>query len=169
LPTLSDTNLKRLLAYWTTKRGIQLAPHRSDLDPLEIPSLLPIINLIDVLYEPLRFRHRLVGTAVTHALGRDATGRFVEGDLYGPATQEVFDTLVRITVEKRPFRRHSRLTWNGQKWLVMEAIELPLIDDDERVSMILRGSSFSYTDDSLIGRLSYEPLELTPQPEGTTA
>ena len=93
-------------------------------------------------------------------MGRDVTGRFVGEDLYGPATQEIFDSFARLTAEIRPFRRHSRLSWNGQQWLILEALELPLVGDDGTVEMILRGNSFSYTAEEPPVRLSYEPVEL---------
>lgn len=160
LSTLTSDDLKRLLAYWSTKCDGRAAPRRGDIDPLEVPDLLPILHLIDVLHDPLRFRHRLVGTAVTQALGRDVTGKFVGPDLYGPATQEVVDSLTRLTTEIRPFRRLSRLTWHNQEWRILETLELPLVDDDGRVSMILRGVTITYTADDLEGRLSYEPLDV---------
>ncbi len=160
MTALRDCRLQRLLEYWTARRDTRSAPRRCDVDPLEIPGLLPILNLLDVLRNPLRFRHRLVGTEVVERMGRDVTGRFVGEDLYGPATQEIFDSFARLTAEIRPFRRHSRLSWNGQQWLILEALELPLVGDDGTVEMILRGNSFSYTAEEPPVRLSYEPVEL---------
>lgn len=156
---LIDPRLVRLLGYWVERRGVRTAPRRADIDPLDIPDLLPILNLLDVLHDPLRFRHRLVGTEVVQALGRDATGRFVGEGLYGSAAQEVFDSLARLTREVRPFRRHSRLSWNGQEWLLLEALELPLLGDDGRVAMILRGNCFSLMAEAPAERLSFEPLD----------
>lgn len=161
---LTDPRLHRLLAYWSSRRGSRPAPRRADIDPLDIPDLLPILNLLDVLHDPLRFRHRLVGTDVVQALGRDSTGRFVGEGLYGPAAQEVFDTLARLVEEVRPFRRHARLSWNGQEWLILEALELPLVGNDGRVDMILRGNCFSLAGATPDKRLSFEPLELAEPP-----
>jgi len=156
---LIDPRLQRLLAYWYTKRGDRRAPRRADIDPLDIPDLLPILNLLEVHRNPLRFLHRLVGTEVVEALGRDATGHEVGAGLYGPAAQEIFDSLVRLATEIRPFRRLSRLSWNGQKWKILEALELPLVGNDGQVAMILRGNTFSYTAVEPTTRLSYEPIE----------
>ncbi len=160
MTALLDCRLQRLLEYWLARRDTRPAPRRVDVDPLEIPDLLPILNLLDVLRDPLRFRHRLVGTEVVEGMGRDVTGRFVDADLYGPATPEIFDSLALLTAEIRPFRRHSRLSWNGRQWLILEALELPLVNDDGAVEMILRGSSFSYTAEESRVRLSYEPVGL---------
>jgi hypothetical protein len=51
-------------------------PTRRDLDPTEIPLLLPYVVLVDVLsHEPLDLRFRLVGTAVRARSHQDLTGR----------------------------------------------------------------------------------------------
>lgn len=47
-----------LYEYWHSKRPSDAAlPGRQHVDPLEIPSLLPHLFLIDVVREPLRFRY----------------------------------------------------------------------------------------------------------------
>ncbi len=139
----SDPRLGRLYAYWRSKRTEGGPPRRRDLDPIEIPDLLPILHLIDVLWEPLRFRHRLVGTEVVRYMARDVTGRMVDESLYGPATDEIFDSLAMLVAECRPYRRQSRLDWHDRHWLAMESVELPLMGDAGEVVMILRGSSFT--------------------------
>jgi len=153
-----DQRLARLYAYWLEKRGARAAPSRADLDPGEIPDLLPILNLIEVSWEPLGFRHRLVGAELIQRLGRNARGKEVGEDLYGEAAAEIFHTLKTLATENRPYRRRARLDWNGRKWLTLEAVELPLVDDDGRVNMILRGSSFATPEPPLPSRLEYWPL-----------
>ena len=51
-------------------------PARSDLDPAEIPILLPFVLLVEKAAGD-RLRYRLVGTAVVNEVGRDLTGDFV--------------------------------------------------------------------------------------------
>ncbi len=160
-----DGRLIRLLRYWTAKRGDRRAPRRADLDPLlEIPELVPMLTLIDVVREPLRFRFRLVGTAVVHALGRDATGRFADESLYGSEAAGIVATYRRMTEEVRPFRRRSRLAWNDREWQVLEAVELPLIDDTGQVCMIMGGNCFTLTSDPPGPARIYEPIDLPPDP-----
>jgi hypothetical protein len=63
--------------YWNTKRAGRQMPARSDLDPvIEIPKLLPHIILIDVRFEPMDFRFRLVGSHVRQNLTRDYVGEW---------------------------------------------------------------------------------------------
>jgi hypothetical protein len=48
------------------------APARSDLDPADIPALLPYMMLVEKVDD--HFRWRLVGTAAVREIGRDLTG-----------------------------------------------------------------------------------------------
>ena len=75
---IADVRLRALFGYWREKRGDGTMPARADLDPLEIPTLLPIVGLVDVLDGGARFRYRLVGTEIVDVDGHDATGRFLD-------------------------------------------------------------------------------------------
>ena len=138
-----DRRLDRLYAHWLMKKGDRLAPSRTDFNPAEIKAFLPIVNFVDVCWEPEGFRHRLVGTEIVQHLGRDATGRWVDADLYGEAADRIFASLLQVAREVRPYRRRSPMTWHPHSWLTMESMELPLIDESGRVNMILRGVSYS--------------------------
>ncbi len=109
--------------------------------PSEIKPFLPIMNLLDVHREPLEFRHRLVGTEIVEAVGRDVTGRTVSPQLYGDDYEEILAGLRTVAEDIRPFRRLKRPTWFSRDWLSLEAIELPLIDSSGEVNMILRAMS----------------------------
>src|SRR5215469_5086608 len=80
---ISHPTLVALHRYWDGKRGGRMMPSRRDLDPSEIVKLLPHIYMVDVLRDPLRFRYRLIGTAICAFLGRDYTGRAVDAATYG--------------------------------------------------------------------------------------
>lgn len=154
-----DRRLDRLYRYWWKKRAGRLAPHRSDLHPDEIPDLLPILHLIDVNPAPLSFRHRLVGTELVERFERDVTGRTVDDALYGDAAAGIVAGLSRIATEIRPYRRLNRLDWHKRDWLVVESIEMPLIDDSGRVSMILAGRAVSTPTAAVPDEIAFAPLE----------
>ena len=156
---IGDRRLARLYRYWWEKRGNRPAPHRADLNPAEIPELLPIVHLIDVAWDPLSFRHRLVGTELVERFERDVTGKTVDNSLYGDATAKILEGLSRIATEVRPYRRHWRLAWHARNWLVVESIEMPLIDDTGRVAMILAGRAVSTPTRAAEDRIEFEPLE----------
>ncbi len=57
-------------------------PARSDIDPAEIPILLPHVIIVDKLFGELRYR--IMGSGVAQQLGRDLTGRAVGSYLSEP-------------------------------------------------------------------------------------
>lgn len=158
MSSFSDPRLDALLQYWLDKRGSRLMPGRADIKPGQMGSLLRLLNLIEVEHQPLRFRHRLVGSDTIQKLGRDATGRVLDESLYGGSTPEILASLARVALEARPYRRVARLDWNNQPHLVMEAVELPL-GENGVVQMILRGAVFHLAQSGGL-RPQYEPIEL---------
>ncbi|MBX3496603.1 MAG: PAS domain-containing protein [Parvibaculum sp.] len=153
-----DERLTLLYRTWCEKKGARAAPTRDDFDPAEIFALMPIMHLIDVIREPLGFRHRLVGTELVERMGRDVTGRWVDADTYGEAAAEIFDGLKIIATEVRPYRRRARLDWHKQHWLTTEAVEMPLLGPDGEVNMVLRGATFFVRAERLPERLEFMPL-----------
>ena len=153
-----DERLTSLYRIWCEKKGNRPAPTRADFDPTEIFALMPILHLIDVIKEPLGFRHRLVGTELVERMGRDVTVRWVDADTYGEAAAEIFTGLKSVATEIRPYRRRARLDWYTQHHLTTEAVEMPLIGPDGTVHMILRGAIFIVLPERLPERLEYLPL-----------
>jgi hypothetical protein len=73
LQRLRHSKLQQLYAYWDGKRAGRAMPRRSDIDPLEIKNLLPLILIVERV--GLRaFRYRLVGTSIVDASGVEITG-----------------------------------------------------------------------------------------------
>ncbi len=54
--------IRALYEYWNGKRGARRMPRRADIDPMEIPSYLPGIVMVDIGYEPFSLTYRVVGT-----------------------------------------------------------------------------------------------------------
>src|SRR5690349_12332502 len=99
---LSDSRLRDALDYWRGKLAGTSMPRRADIDPVEIPSLLQHLMLVDVLANG-RFRYRLIGTGNVEAQGIDATGHYLDEVLPGP---EYKDRVLKLYCEciqaKRP-------------------------------------------------------------------
>jgi hypothetical protein len=124
-----------LYHYWLAKRGGHRMPSRSDIDPAEIPALLPHLSLVervDGLY-----RYRLFGTGASREIGRDLTGRLV-GSYVGadPKSAEALQA-----VSERVFTSAHPVFATGEFMLTSGAIHniavliLPLSDDDTNVNM----------------------------------
>jgi hypothetical protein len=142
---IQDERLRDLYRYWADKKHGRALPARGDLDPMEIPQLLPNIGLVDVVGDPPRFRYRLVGTAITHAIGRELTGRFVDELPIDRDYVEHLLSLYRTTLEeRRPVYSEGdfiglpyKASWRSFRLL------LPLSRRDDRVDMILVGQIFT--------------------------
>jgi hypothetical protein len=73
LPEHQD--LRAFYAYWQSRCGGERAPLRADIDPIDIPRLLPNVLLIDVIGQPAYdFHYRLLGTAIVEVDGVDYKG-----------------------------------------------------------------------------------------------
>lgn len=157
----NDKHLAAVYEYWQDVRGARVAPRREELNLGALKSALPKINLIDVIWGPLQFRHRLVGSDYVEMMGRDATGRFVDEELYGEAASEIFANLEMVARQAQPYRRSARLDWLDRNWLTIESAELPLVNADGRVNMIMRVSNFTITKNLDKERLLFTPLTQT--------
>lgn len=69
--------LRDLHDYWRSRCNGHPFPARADIDPVDIPTLLEHLVLIDVLSDPLDFRYRLVGGHIVHHSKRNVQGQTV--------------------------------------------------------------------------------------------
>lgn len=68
-------DLRDFLAYWQSKCRDGQLPLRADIDPIDIPKLLPNVLLIDVIGQPAHdFVYRLLGTTIVDIDGVDFKG-----------------------------------------------------------------------------------------------
>ena len=136
---LPDAYLRKALAYWQRKRGERNMPRRADIDPIEMPDLLPYIRLVDV-EAPGQYRYRVVGTEVEQMHGGlKFNGRLVHEALppsLAIHVVPVYDECVRarrpvflenrvLAPDKERVARHSRVVY------------LPLSENGQTVSMVL--------------------------------
>src|ERR1051326_5054558 len=135
LSPITDDRLTAAFEYWVLQSGGRL-PGRRDIDPVDIPKLLPILMLVETLPSG-RYRYRLVGTENADAFGMNATGRYLDEVLPGPEYKThvlaLYDECVRlnralfseclfISPQHRGPERHIKVLF------------MPLSDDGERVN-----------------------------------
>lgn len=134
------------LAYWRQRRwSVSGLPGRQDIDPLDIPGLLPWVNLIEVhrFPEGLRFRHRLVGTAIVEVRERDGTGCWFH-DLYRPGKLERAQRkLEQVVRAAEPALFDADLDDIGKPYWKQSSLILPLASDHRRVDMLMGVSQYS--------------------------
>lgn len=133
---IKNARLQGILRYWNEKRGDRAMPSLRQIDPIEIPKLLPIILIADIL--PTSTRMRLLGTDSTNVYGHETRGRDVTeislGD-FSPFWQKAF-ALVRSAGKPALASGSYR---NGQELLDAESVLVPLSDDGTTITHILGG------------------------------
>jgi hypothetical protein len=124
-----------LYRYWLAKRAGRAMPARSDIDPAEIPPLLPYLAIVDKVDG--QFRYRLVGTVVASELGRDLTGSYVGSYVKLPEHAAAQRALFkRVFTTARPILTEGQyLTTSGAIHNVSRLM-LPLADDGATVNMV---------------------------------
>jgi hypothetical protein len=123
-----------LYHYWLSKRGSRLMPARSDLSPGDIPALLPFLLIVGKADGHLHYR--LIGTAVVHAVGYDATGTSVGSYLVSPEEAvEARAIFERVFTAARPVFSTGEFIFKSGVHLNMSLLTLPLSDDGAAVNM----------------------------------
>ncbi len=143
---LNHPSLRQIVAYVMRKTGGRRLPRRSDIDPTEIPTLLPHIALIDVQQSPWQFRFRLIGTHITRALGEDNTGRYFSDLPHGSFMPWLHVMCECCVAERRLQEIQGDIHWAGRRRTQIEAFYLPMSSDGKTVDMICAGADVRRTE-----------------------
>lgn len=123
--------------YWRAKITGDRLPSRADIEPTEIPALLPHVVLLDVSDDPRDFRYRLIGTMVARHLSRDRTGTWMSEIDHQKAPSTIWENCSKAVDHRRPIV--SNIPYVGPLKDILEAedVILPLVDAADRVNMLL--------------------------------
>jgi hypothetical protein len=144
MTTLDDVEsptLRRFYQYYLKKRGDRPFPARADLDPVDFAYALGDITLIDVEYDPVRFKFRLDGSRHVERFGFDLTGRSLDEFPYPEMRQAIFDSYKDVIDHREP-RRYFRDLESQGRWFRYETLLLPLSSDGKVIDMIVSAISF---------------------------
>lgn len=134
--------LRQLHAYWNDRCAGRTMPARADLDPADIPRLLPNLILLDVESGTERLKVRLVGTTVARMYGTDYTGRYLDEIEFGDRRNAILHDYMTCYRSKGVYvSEHTFWTDRGVNFRI-ERLILPLSDDGDTVSMLLSGLDF---------------------------
>jgi hypothetical protein len=131
-----STRLRALLRYWAEKSAGRAMPFRQQIEPTEIPRLLPIALLADVTGTGARMR--LLGSEATAACGKETRGAAIAEIQFGDFTVSWLDTFFRVIQSGKPacaagtYRR-------GNELCRIETVLMPLTEDGSSVSQIFGG------------------------------
>lgn len=142
-PLIESPRLRELHAYWDDRRAGKPMPSRADIDPLDIPRLLPHLILVDVAPGTKRLRARLVGTKVVEMYGRDYTGEYFDEIDFGHRRAAIEHDYVTCLETRQPYVSEHSFWTTGGALFRSERLILPLSDDGTAVSMLLSALDFS--------------------------
>ena len=131
--------LTALLDLWRAAHRGSALPRRADISPASFGRAMPHVTLIDIVGNPPRYRWRLIGSHVTRRLGRDLSGRWFD-EVYGPEALNRLTATYGLSLEHRvAIRFTGSMAFAGKDHIPYEAVHMPLVDDEDRVCMLLIG------------------------------
>ncbi len=139
---IEHPSLRRLFAYWDEKRAGRIAPARDEIDPVDVPDILPNMFIYRVLDGGADFRMSLFGTALVEVFRRDFTGETFEKIFNGPDREAIRAEYRQVAVEARPVCVRHDASWINRDHVEYERLLLPLSDDGKTVNRLLGGTYF---------------------------
>ena len=136
---IDATSLRELYDYWSSKCRQSRLPARADLNPADIPRLLPYLYIVDVERDPLRFRFRLVGTRVCEWFGHDATGFLVDDPRHGDLDLGMAEVYRQVFESRVPRYVHRDIPELGAFVHCFDRLVLPLVGADGVVEKLICG------------------------------
>ncbi len=143
----ASANVRELYEYWRSKCRSERLPSRADIDPVDIPHLLPYLTIVEVVADHRRYVYRLVGTKEVEIRGRDPTGKSVAEAYYGPSIEEAHMFYDQAAASAQPVYDDSPFIGPDGRYNDDEMLFLPLSDDGKSVTRILLISQCSLTPD----------------------
>lgn len=134
--------LPAFIAYWERKRGARAMPAPRDIDPVEIPRIIPWLTIADVTCDPLDFRYRLMGTRIVEMGGVDRTGASLREIHSGERLQERLAALENLLASKGPVAVGGRLDWLDRGYRKFQSVHLPLSEDGRVITRLVAAYAF---------------------------
>lgn len=136
---LDDPLHRQMYGYWQQKRGSRRMPSRADIDPTEIPRLLPNLLISEHVAQAgtERWRYRLAGTAVAAAFDRNPTGHYVDELTKGDYRTFIERIHRMVREEKRALFCASEYTGARELRMSAKRLLLPLTTDGAQVDQII--------------------------------
>ncbi|GAB4391829.1 MAG: hypothetical protein Tsb0032_05170 [Kiloniellaceae bacterium] len=143
---LDEPLLAELFSYWSERCRGRKAPARADIDPIDIPHLLPHLALTEIVPtdnpDGFRIRYRLAGTEIEERFGCSLTNRFFDDLVQGPFVDYITDLYRRLRTEMAPHYSESSFGAEIAEALRAKRLLLPLSDDQQNANMVLVGVIF---------------------------
>lgn len=133
-----------LYRHWRALHPAHGLPGRQHFDPMQVPKLLANIWLLDLAFDPPRFRYRVIGSALREAGTPVRTGDWLHEALPDPGVRQDMETFFTRAIETRaPNWRRGAPTITHNRFIAeLEVIALPLARDGVNVDNLLNATVF---------------------------
>ncbi len=135
-PAEIPQRLAPLWDYWIAKRGSREMPDRADIDPIEIPALIPYLSLFAVVGD--RFQFRIAGRFIVEAYGVEPRGKFLDALLPKAYADEALRAYRTVLEQRRPVLSCSEMTTPRGGSFPLTRLLLPL-GQDSIIGNVLAG------------------------------
>ena len=122
------------LHYWEQLRRGRVMPSREDIEPLDIAALLPHVYLVNIAYDPLDFRYRLIGTKIVEHSLADYTGRSLRDLPEQRPPSQIWALFNQAIEERRPVC--TRIPYLHIPGRSVEKLAAPLSTDGQTIDML---------------------------------
>jgi len=138
VPESCHPRIQSIYDYWLRIHPARGLPGRQHFDPVDIPSLLANIYLIDVAPGGAEFTFRLMGTRAEAFFGGSFTGQPVSSAYVADHKSRTYADIAAMRQDRRPrWRRGPTYYVRNRELAMVERLYLPLARDGETVDMIL--------------------------------
>jgi len=123
--------------HWESLKHGREAPLRSDFDPIEIPSLLPYVLLIEVVDGGRDFKYTVIGGHIRQYFLGNWTGSLISTLPHVDPDGQLMTNLKTVTETRRPIDTPVDYVGPMKDIRKNDEIILPLLDTDGTVSHLL--------------------------------
>jgi hypothetical protein len=131
-------SLKRLLSDWESWRRGRESPSRADFTPFDLKYIMGNLALLDVLYDPLRFRYRLYGCNLRVRLGKEMTNKSIDDiptPIHRRLAKEHYTDAIYCRVPTVRLREHDLITKDAPH--DCEVLVLPLSSNGKTIDILM--------------------------------
>jgi len=131
-----DQALLQLYRHWNERRGDRPFPAPEDIDQTDFAYASERVSMIEVSYDPLRFRYWSVAPQLTAHLGYNMTGSYVDEVPEPSMRQFVRACYERVIQSRAPVYEMGTVLIRLDEWW-HEVLVLPLSSDGSNIDMLL--------------------------------
>lgn len=128
---------RQLYDYWLSCANGKELPARSDINPAQIPRLLPYLSLLDVAADIEASRVRLAGTRLRDVYDREITGLPLSEIDLGSKRDYWLAAYRHTAFDAKPTQGIVRGPLLNKEHLVQYWLRLPLVSETGSVNMVL--------------------------------